>query len=76
MNPIARKEKEKTPIELTPPQAVEELSTALSPGGRIARELFSLALLAFAVWQLLTLGIPTLYALVDRRRRLAQAVTS
>jgi hypothetical protein len=33
------------------------------------------ALLAFAVWQLLTLGIPTLYALVERRRRLA-AVTA
>jgi hypothetical protein len=31
------------------------------------------ALAAFAVWQLLTLGMPTLYALVDRRRRLAAA---
>ena len=28
------------------------------------------ALLAFAVWQLLTLGVPTMYALVERRRRL------
>ena len=34
------------------------------------------ALLAFAVWQLLTLGIPTLYALVERRRRLAGATGS
>ncbi|MDP9183236.1 MAG: hypothetical protein M3P04_10730, partial [Actinomycetota bacterium] len=32
------------------------------------------ALIAFAVWQLLSLGIPTLYALVERRRRLALAV--
>jgi len=32
------------------------------------------ALLAFAVWQLLTLGVPTLYALVERRRRLATLV--
>jgi hypothetical protein len=31
------------------------------------------ALAAFAVWQLLTLGMPTLYALVERRRRLAVA---
>ncbi|HMD04059.1 MAG TPA: DNA translocase FtsK 4TM domain-containing protein, partial [Candidatus Binatus sp.] len=50
MNPIARKEKEKAPIELTPPLAVEEVATAPSPGGRIARELFSLALLAFAAF--------------------------
>jgi hypothetical protein len=28
------------------------------------------ALVAFAVWQLLSLGIPTIYALVERRRRL------
>jgi hypothetical protein len=34
------------------------------------------ALLAFAVWQILTLGIPTMYALVERRRRLAQAVVA
>jgi hypothetical protein len=32
------------------------------------------ALLAFAVWQLLTLGIPTMYALVERRRRVADPV--
>ncbi|HSZ22596.1 MAG TPA: DNA translocase FtsK 4TM domain-containing protein [Candidatus Sulfotelmatobacter sp.] len=50
MNPIARKEKEKAPIELTPPLAVEEVSTEPSPGGRIARELCSLALLAFAAF--------------------------
>ena len=50
MNPIARKEKEKGPIELTPPLAVEEVSIAPSPGGRIARELCSLALLAFAAF--------------------------
>jgi hypothetical protein len=31
------------------------------------------ALVAFGVWQLLSLGMPTLYALVDRRRRLAAA---
>ena len=30
------------------------------------------ALIAFAAWQLLTLGLPTLYALVDRRRRMAE----
>jgi S-DNA-T family DNA segregation ATPase FtsK/SpoIIIE len=47
VNPIARKEK--TPIELPPPP-VEEVSLAPSPGGRIARELFSLALLAFAAF--------------------------
>jgi hypothetical protein len=32
------------------------------------------ALVAFAVWQLLSLGIPTLYALAERRRRLSRAV--
>jgi hypothetical protein len=31
------------------------------------------ALIAFAIWQLLSLSVPTLYALVDRRRRLALA---
>jgi len=50
LNPIARKEKEKAPIELTPPLAVEEVSTEPSPGGRISRELCSLALLAFAAF--------------------------
>jgi hypothetical protein len=34
------------------------------------------ALVAFAVWQLLSLGIPTLYALVERRRRLALVVVA
>ena len=34
------------------------------------------ALLAFAVWQLLTLGVPTMYALVERRRRLTSAVVA
>jgi hypothetical protein len=29
------------------------------------------AVIAFAVWQMLSLGTPTLYALVERRRRLA-----
>ncbi len=48
MSTIARKEK--TPIELPPPAALVEVSLAPSPGGRIARELCALALLAFAVF--------------------------
>ena len=35
---------------MTPPLAVEEVAIAPSPGGRIARELCSLALLAFAAF--------------------------
>jgi S-DNA-T family DNA segregation ATPase FtsK/SpoIIIE len=45
---IARKEK--TPIELPLSPPAEELALAPSPGSRIARELFSLALLAFAAF--------------------------
>jgi DNA segregation ATPase FtsK/SpoIIIE, S-DNA-T family len=45
---IARKEK--AVIELPPPPQVEEVSTATGPGGRIARELCALALLAFAAF--------------------------
>jgi S-DNA-T family DNA segregation ATPase FtsK/SpoIIIE len=45
---IARKEK--TPAALPPPPAVEEVSLAPGPGGRIARELCALALLAFAAF--------------------------
>jgi S-DNA-T family DNA segregation ATPase FtsK/SpoIIIE len=45
---IARKEK--TVIELPPPPPVEEVSTTPGPGGRIARELCALALLAFAAF--------------------------
>ncbi|HKN12028.1 MAG TPA: DNA translocase FtsK [Candidatus Binatus sp.] len=48
MTPIARKEK--SPIELPPPPPVEEVSIAPGPGGRIARELCALALLAFAAF--------------------------
>jgi len=48
VTPIARKEK--SPIELPPPPPVEEVSIAPGPGGRIARELCALALLAFAAF--------------------------
>ena len=48
MTAIARKEK--TVIELPPPAVVEEVSLAPGPGGRIARELCALALLAFAAF--------------------------
>src|SRR5208337_3939608 len=48
VTPIARKEK--SPIELPPPPPVEEVSIAPGPGGRIARELFALAMLAFAAF--------------------------
>jgi S-DNA-T family DNA segregation ATPase FtsK/SpoIIIE len=48
VTPIARKEK--AVIELPPPPPVEEVSIAPGPGGRIARELVALALLAFAAF--------------------------
>ena len=48
MTPIARKEK--TPVELPPPAAIDEASIAPSAGIRIARELCALALLAFAAF--------------------------
>ncbi len=48
MTAIARNTK--TVIELPPPAVVEEVSLAPSASSRIARELFSLALLAFAAF--------------------------
>ncbi|HEV2171194.1 MAG TPA: DNA translocase FtsK 4TM domain-containing protein, partial [Candidatus Binatus sp.] len=48
MTPIARKEK--TPVELPAPAAIEEGPVAPSAGIRIARELCALALLAFAAF--------------------------
>jgi S-DNA-T family DNA segregation ATPase FtsK/SpoIIIE len=48
MTPIARKEK--TPVELPPPAAIDEASIAPSAGIRIARELCAIALLALATF--------------------------
>jgi hypothetical protein len=59
---------------VTAPTVLPTQPVAYVVGGR--RFSARTALLAFAVWQLLTLGIPTLYALVERRRRLASAVVA
>jgi hypothetical protein len=66
-----------TPGVALPPQAPQLLAPQQA-GYVLAGRRFSAqtALLGFATWQMLMLGIPTLYALVERRRRLAAAVPS
>lgn len=57
---------------VSPPTVAAPAPVAYVLAGR--RFTAQTALVAFAVWQVLSLGIPTLYALVERRRRLARVV--
>jgi hypothetical protein len=54
------------------PQVLSDQPVAYVLAGR--RFTARTALLGFATWQLLSLGLPTLYALVERRRRLKATV--
>ncbi|HUR51037.1 MAG TPA: hypothetical protein VMZ11_02825 [Mycobacteriales bacterium] len=56
---------------VTPPTVAANPVSYLVAGHRFTART---ALIAFAAWQVLSLGMPTLYALVDRRRRLMGVV--
>jgi hypothetical protein len=56
------------PGSVTPPTLAGSPVSYVLAGHRFTART---ALVAFAAWQLISLGMPTLYALVDRRRRLA-----
>jgi len=60
------------PTDQAGPQVLPQQPVSYELAGR--RFSARTALLGFATWQLLSLGVPTLYALVERRRRLTGRV--